>query len=312
MRYHLVSRRALGIVRLLPLFIALLAALSGVGGAAPPRTEFDVRSEFGEESSWTRPYLEECSGVLISLMHNRAVAPPTKILVTLTKDRKSDAIRGAACPTALAFTSDSWPRERGRLWILSHELANLFAAHYAGAGGFPSDWWSDGRSPFPEYVSCLVMKKLGYSEEAEWRKGLAAGKKDHLLFWELDGKYGFNLFAQLFKSLREDGVNLSKIGKSGWNPDKVRSAYTIAYLSLAAKSNLAAMIREHDIGKEPNDWKQRHPEIKFVEYEVTSKMVTQILRARKKLLGKGVKRKGANSLQLYRLGHYEEALKAET
>jgi hypothetical protein len=308
-----------------PLFplILLAAALLGLAGAASPeskgmprasgpqRTEFDIRSGFGDESAWTQSYLEGAAEVLVSLMHNRAVAPPTKIVVTLTKDLKLNGIGGAASPTSLAFTSDAWPKERGRLWILAHELTNLFAAHYGG-GGYPSDWWSDDRSPFPEYVSCLVMKKLGYSEEAEWRQRLAAGKKDHSLFWELDKKYGFNLFAQFFKSLREDGVNLGKIGAPGPHPDKLRSAYTIAYLSLAAKSNLATMVHEHEIGKEPNDWKQRHPEIKFVEYEVTSKVVTQILRARKKLFGKGMKRQEANLLQLYRLGHYEEVLNGGT
>ena len=273
--------------------------------------EFDIQSEFGDESAWTRSYLEQAAGVLVTLMENPAVAPPRKIRVNLRKDPTLRGISGRVHMPALFFKSDVWPKDKYRLWNLAHELGNLFAIHYAGTGEFPSDWFHDGRSPFPEYLSCLVMKKLGYVKEAEWRKGVHAGKKDHALYWELDETYGFKLFAKFFQYLRRDGVDLGKIGAPWPHPDKLRSMYTIAYLSLAARTNLAAMIQEHGIGKEPSDWKRRYPQIRFVEYKVAPQEVEQVLTAREKLFGKDVRRQDGHMLQLYRTGRYKEVLAAE-
>lgn len=112
---------------------------------ASPRTEFVVQSELGDESAWTKPYLEGAARVLTTLMNNPEVAPPEKVVVSLKNDPKSKGIRGKASATSLSYTSNVWPKEGTRLWILAHELANLSAAHYAGGGGFPSDWWSNGR-----------------------------------------------------------------------------------------------------------------------------------------------------------------------
>jgi hypothetical protein len=54
--------------------------------SAPATIEFDIQSEFGDESAWTRSYLEQAAGVLVTLMENPAVAPPRKIRVSLRKD----------------------------------------------------------------------------------------------------------------------------------------------------------------------------------------------------------------------------------
>ena len=279
--------------------------------SAPATIEFDIQSEFGDESAWTRPYLEQAAGVLVSLMENPAVAPPRTIRVNLRKDPNSRGVSGRVHMPALFYKSDVWAKDKYRLWILAHELGNLFAIHYAGTGEFPSDWFHNDRSPFPEYLSCLLMQKLGYLEEAKWRKGVHAGKKDHALYWELDETYGFRLFAQFFQYLRRDRVNLGKIGAPWPHPDKLRSMYTIAYLSLAARTNLAAMIQEHGIGKEPDDWKKRFPQVRFAEYKVAPQEVEQVLTAREKLFGKGVRRQDGRMLQLYRIGRYKEVLAAE-
>lgn len=271
------SRRAL-------LFVAL-AASAALAGDAPIRAE--VKSDFGDESAWVGPFVEDAAKSLVGLMANPDVAPPKTVRVELKKDANSQGIAGWATRDAIGFSSSAWPEEKSRLWIVAHELANQFTAHFAGAGGFPSDWWADGRSPFPEYVSCLVLRATGHEDAAKWRQEGSAGKPDHALYWKLHAKYGFELFAKTLKALRADGVDLGAIGVPWPAPDRVRSAYTIAYLSASAGTNLAALVREHGIGREPSDWKERHPEIAFVPYEVTAADVDAILAARTWLFGKG-------------------------
>ncbi len=263
------------------LLLALIpAACAAPRPPAPSVTEFGIESGFGAESDWVRPYLEASARVLVRLMDDPEVAPPRTIDVTLVKDPDAEALRGGAGPTAIAFTSDRWPKEAFRLWILTHELTNLFAAHYGGHGGFPSDWWSDGRSPFPVYVTGLVLKELGYADEAAWLRSSNAEQPDHELYWALDERFGFGLFARTLRLLREDDIDLGEIEPPWPHPNRVRSTYTIAYLSMAAGENLTRTVLSFGIGKKPGGWDEVHPEIPFEEYTVSADEVDAILRAR--------------------------------
>lgn len=284
------------------LLLAGWASAAHSGGGDSPTTTFDVQSAFGEESAWTQGYLERAARHLVRWMDAPGVAPPEHIRVELKRDPRLGGIAGAAGPTALSFTSNVWPEERFRRWILAHELANLMACHYAGSGGFPSDWWSDGRSPFPEYASVLVMAHLGYVEDAAWRKSVHRGKGDHALFWQLHRKHGFDLFARFFALVRSDGVDLGRIGKTWPHADEVRSAYTIAYLSLAAGQNLADVVRAAGIGNEPSDWQAIHPDKPFTPYVVTPAEVQGILDARERLFAEGAGDAPADALARYRAG----------
>ena len=212
-----------------------------------------------------------------------AVSPPKEIAVELKRDPKNQGVGGGATPTSLVFSSSSWPDEQWRHWILVHELVNLFAAHYAGSGGMPSDWWANGRSPFPTYACCLVLAQLGNVEDAAWLKGTKQGNADHELYWVLHRKYGFELFAKFLALLRADGLDLGKIGAPWPTADAKRSLYAAAYLSIAAGENLAPVLREHGIGKKPSDWDVIHPERPFVEYEVTKGAVDALVAAHKRL-----------------------------
>ena len=254
----------------LMIFGALLAGGEGVLPAGGQKERFLVESEFGKESAWTEPFLNDAWKVLVRLMDNGRIKPPRGIGVTLEKDPDFGGIGGYASPVSIGFTSNAWPKDRDRIWILAHELTNLFAAHYGGAGGFPADWWSNGRSPFPEYVSCLVMEELGYREAAAYRREGAREKADHVLFWKLHERYGFRLFSRFFKLVSADGLDMGNVGRPWPFPDEARAAYTIAYLSIAAGTNLAPLCREHLIGREPSDWKRIHPEIVFLPYNVTT------------------------------------------
>lgn len=281
-----------------------LVLLSPLPGAAD---RFIVESEFGEESAWTEPYLDKVHKTLVRLMDNKKVAPPQGIHVSLKKDPTLQGIGGFAGPASIGFVSDCWQRDRDRLWIVAHELTNLFAHHYGGAGGYPADWWANGRSPFPEYVSCLVMEKLGEKDAAAYRRSVSRGKPDHDLYWKLHERFGFKLFSRFFALVQADGIDMGKIGAPWPHPDERRSTYTIAYLSLAAGSNLADLCLEHRIGREPDDWSRIHPEIPFQQYSVSTEEVETILAVREFLFSSKSRGKGAEHLrQLFRTGRIHE------
>lgn len=265
-------------------------------------TRFEIQSDFGADSDWVEPYLTRCMRALVRLMDNSAVTPPDVIRVRLEKVADLGGIGGfAGVPEAevqgqkvklyvLGFRSASMAEDRARHWIVAHELVNLLAHFYAGGGGFPSDFWSNGRSPFPEYVSCLLMREAGFPDDANWRRDLNATHADHALYWKLDERFGFALFSRFFKLLQSDGVSIGAIGAPWPAPDAKRSLYTVAYLSIAAGENLAPMFRDAGVGHEPSDWSKIHPEIRFDEYQLRDADVTALMAARERHFGSGAPR----------------------
>ena len=243
-----------------------------------------LENGFGDEAEWSIEHLNKAHRHLVRMMDNPDVEPPRGIKLTLVKD-DTGALEGYAAPDHIKFVSDQWPREAQRIWILTHELTNLFANHYAGAGGFPSDWWSNGRSPFPVYMAGVVSEAIVEQEVADWIKAIDQEHDDQRLYWALHDKYGFKLFADFFKLLRKDGVDLGFVGNDEYPaPDECRSVYTLAYLSIAAGDNLAPIAREHGIGKKPNDWDERHAELgEFVQYSISDTEVARAIESRKRL-----------------------------
>jgi hypothetical protein len=263
--------------------LGVTPCVAGEDAVRPVRPEFRITSEYGAEADWVPDYLRRAARVLVRMYDAPDVAPPAVIEVELKKDPANQGLGGWATPTKIGFSSSSWPDEPWRHWILVHELVNLFTAHYGAAGGHPSDWWANGRSPFPMYVACLALANLGLLEDAVWLRGLAREKPDHQLYWALHKRFGFELFADCLKHLRADGIDLGRIGAPWPNADALRSRYTIAYLSLVAGENLAATVRAHGIGTKPSDWDAIHPDKPFREYEVKADEVEQLLAARKAL-----------------------------
>jgi hypothetical protein len=130
------------------------------------------------------------------------------------------------------------------------------------------------------------MREGGYVEDAEWRRDVNRHHPDHALYWDLDEQYGFALFSRFFKLLRADGVRIGDLGEAPWPaPDRQRSLYTIAYLSIAAERNLAAIFRAAGAGREPEDWMKIHPEIPFLEYDIRDEEIAAMMAERERLFG---------------------------
>ena len=201
---------------------------------------------------------------------NPYVKLPKTIRVTIRKNSKMRSISANASRfnNSINFKSNVWQRDKYRVWILIHELTNLLASYY-GSQAYPSDWWANGRSPFPEYISVKIMHKLGFKKEALWRKSVHKDKSDHKFYWHLDKKYGTKLFKDFFFLIKKHNINLARIGKRWPHPDKKRTLKSLALLSMAAKKNLAKTARFYKIGNKPKDWYQRHPEIRFIPYNIS-------------------------------------------
>ncbi len=282
----------------------LCAACVRPAAEASPEVLIGIDSGFGEESSWVGEHLEASVTVLVRLMASPELAPPGRIDVVLVNDPEGEHYAWASAE-AIGFVGDRFPKQTPYVWVLTHELANLFAAHYGGHGGFPSDWWSNGRSPFPAYLSGLVLGEVGCTDVAEWLRSSSASEPDHVLFWTLHERYGFELFAETLRLVRRDDLDLGLIEPPWPAPSATRSAYTIAYLSIAAGEDLTATITSSGVGRKPSDWDTNHLQIPFEEYVVSSSEVEGIQAAREQAFGPAGSDRARAS---YRAGNWREAL----
>lgn len=234
-------------------------------------TSFQIKSDFPKETPWAKELLEQSLKHLNKMFLNSYVNLPNEIIINIKKDTRLKSISANANRgnNSLNFTSNIWQKDKYRMWIMIHELTNLLSSYY-GSNAYPSDWWSNGRSPFPEYVSVLIMQKLGYKKESLWRKKVHIDKSDHKFYWNLHKKFGTKLFKKFFYLLKKYDIDLSKVGKSWPTPDKQRSLVTLSLLSVAADKNLANLASYYKIGDKPIDWEKRHPEIKFKTYSISS------------------------------------------
>lgn len=290
---------------LIGLALTFQACVAPTPDSEPGAVTFVIESGFGDESDWVQEHLAAAAEVLVRLMNSPDLAPPQEIGVTLEEDPEGEH-GGWASSDAIGYTGDRFPKEAPYVWILTHELTNLFAAHYGKHGGFPSDWWSNGRSPFPTYLSGLVLQELGHTHVAEWLRSSNVSEPDFVLYLTLHERFGFELFAETLRLLREDDLDLGEIQPPWPHPNQTRTAYTIAYLSLAAGENLTATVMSFDIGKKPSDWDDIHLEIPFEEYVVTASEVEGIERAREDAFGPS----GSDEARaLYKAGKWREALR---
>ncbi len=272
------------------LLILLFFSLSSFLFASPTektvysKPMFIIHSDFPKQNIWVKRLLQNAHKIIHKNLYHDLATEPKKITIKIKKNSALKGIRGSASfqNNTLRFESNIWPNDKYRRWILIHELVNLLSAHY-GSQAYPSDWWSNGRSPFPVYISWLVLKELRYTQDVYWLRKKYKNKKDHQLYWVLHEKYTPELFRKFFYYLKYNQINLAKIGKPWPHPDKLRSLYAIGYLSLSANSNLANLFQRYEIGKKPSDWHLRHREIHFIPYKVTKEDINQFIKKHKKL-----------------------------
>jgi hypothetical protein len=141
-------------------------------------------------------------------------------------------------------------------YLLSlHEAINDWTG--MSSGGWPTDWWADHQSAFPNLIDFHAMAKLGTDDaDPNLSKAAAAQKKRFYpggdsadakvvaldnVFAAMPGGDGFAGFSRLFALQSGDGVKWDSLGVG--NPDVKRSEYVVAYMSLAAHARVLDLLQ---------------------------------------------------------------------
>jgi hypothetical protein len=132
-------------------------------------------------------------------------------------------------------------------YLLSmHEAINDWTG--MASGGWPTDWWADHQSAFPNLMDFHIMNTIGVANnDQNLIKGAAAQKKRFYpggdtadakvvaldnVFALMPGGDGYAGFSHMFAMQTGDGIKWDNLGVP--NPDVKRSEYVVAYMSLAA------------------------------------------------------------------------------
>jgi hypothetical protein len=132
-------------------------------------------------------------------------------------------------------------------YLLSmHEAINDWTG--MASGGWPTDWWADHQSAFPNLMDFHIMNTVGVeNNDQNLIKAAAAQKKRFYpggdsadakvvaldnVFMLMPGGDGYAGFSHMFSMVTADGMKWDGLGVP--NPDVKRSEYVVAYMSLAA------------------------------------------------------------------------------
>jgi hypothetical protein len=146
-----------------------------------------------------------------------------------------------------AFTGNAYGATSFWGYLLSmHEAINDWTG--MASGGWPTDWWADHQSAFPNVMDFHIMNTVGVANnDQNLIKAAAAQKKRFYpggdsadpkvvaldnVFQLMPGGDGYAGFSHLFAMVTADGMNWDGLGVP--NPDQKRSEYVAAYMSLAA------------------------------------------------------------------------------
>ncbi len=122
--------------------------------------------------------------------------------------------------------------------VVPHEIANIFSSE-AVSGGWPTDWWADGRSPFPAMAAVQVEKA---NNVAYWsaHDEEDSGDPQYVMFRDrLLGVYGWSLFQKAFTSIYDKS-----------NGEHYRCAHHIVATALADASITQQNLLRHIVKSE--------------------------------------------------------------
>jgi hypothetical protein len=152
-------------------------------------------------------------------------------------------VTGDAYPNG--YTSEtglSVPGFWGYLLTL-HEFINVWTGEMTS--GWPTDWWADHRSPFPNAMDEEVFRDLGARQgnPVLTNAGIAQHERytmserdpEVLMFLSFFDRFGgFPAYNRVFALVRADGLQWDRLGVA--NPSALRTEYVIAYLQLGLRT----------------------------------------------------------------------------
>jgi hypothetical protein len=128
-------------------------------------------------------------------------------------------------------------------YLLSlHEAINVWAG--TASSGWPTDWWADHRSPFPNSMDYHIMKTIGDTQSntnlqtaagiQHYRFGVPgqSGYDSEVAMFDFfyDNYSGYTPFKSTFAIMSKDGMKWDKLLTT--NGSQLRTEYVIAYLQL--------------------------------------------------------------------------------
>jgi hypothetical protein len=155
-----------------------------------------------------------------------------------------------------AFSGNAYGANYFWGYLLSlHEAINDWTG--MASGGWPTDWWADHQSAFPNLMDFHVMNTIGVSENDANLIQVATAQKARFypkgdssdpkvvaldnVFAAMPNMDGFAGFSHLFALVSGDGLSWDGLGVP--NPDVKRSEYVAAYMSLAAEQPVLKLLQ---------------------------------------------------------------------
>jgi len=196
--------------------------------------------------------------------------------------------------------------------LLLHESINIFTGLVSA--NWPTDWWADHRSPFPNFYDAALLHDIGIAlgnqtlvkaGRAQLRRFTVAGGADYdsevPIFQELYVRYdGDAAFIRTFELMKQDGIQWSDVSP---NPSELLTEYVIAYLHLGsqAKTDLTqSLFVEKGVGS---------LDTKIAHYEVSSDVVRAVATAHCSIRAAAkAGKKVSAELQALRTGQYRDAV----
>jgi hypothetical protein len=139
--------------------------------------------------------------------------------------------------------------------LAMHEAINDWTG--LASSGWPTDWWADHQSAFPNLMDFHIMNSVGVANNdmnlitaaaAQKKRFYPGGDSSDAKVVALDNVYGampngdgFAGFSHMFALQTGDGVKWDSLGVP--NPDVKRSEYVTAYMSLATGKTVLPLLQ---------------------------------------------------------------------
>jgi hypothetical protein len=169
--------------------------------------------------------------------------------------------------TGDAFYGDAYGATGFWGYLLSlHEMINDWTGQVSS--GWPTDFWADHVSAFPNSMDWHIMQTLGAQLNDANLTAAATGQKARFYpggdsvdprvpmfdsIFALPGM-GYSGFSHIFGYVSGDKLDWDSVAQNnGANPDQRRTEYVIAYLSLGARQSLLPVMQMANVGNGHDD-----------------------------------------------------------
>jgi hypothetical protein len=223
--------------------------------------EKSIVTKFGAFPQSFFPYGDNIVDELVMLFH-----VPAEGVYTF----EASVVSGGAhtgsecCGTGVTVTGDAFYNDGyGAIgfwgYLLSlHELINDFTGQVSN--GWPTDFWADHVSAFPNSMDWHIMETLGAMDNDDNLKKASVAQKKRFYpggdsedarvgmfdkIFDLPN-YGYPGFSRVFSFVEGDKLSWEDLGVP--NPDPKRTEYVMAYLSLGAGKPVTSIMQAAHVG----------------------------------------------------------------